>query len=62
MGINIPIYTYRCAYKLIYMHIQWGEIDIRTYENFHFLSFKHRLNKIFRYIYCIRIYSTNMCI
>ena len=40
-------------------NIQWGEINISTYE--HFL-FKHSLNKIFIYIYCIRIYSTNMCI
>ena len=44
------------------MYIHWGEINIRTYENFNFLSFKYSLNKIFEYIYCIRIYSTSMCI
>ena len=37
-------------------------LNLRTYENFYLLSFKHSLNKIFVYIYCIRIYSTNMCI
>ena len=30
--------------KLLY--IQWGEIDIYTYENYYVLSFKHSLNKI----------------
>ena len=33
-------------------------MNIHTYE--YFSSFKHSLNKIFIYIYCIRIYS--MCI
>ena len=51
---NILIYTY--------VYIQWGEINTRTYENFYFLSFKYGPNKNFIYIYCIRIYSTNMSI
>ena len=37
-------------------------MNIHTYENSYSLSFKHSLNKNFLYIYCIRIYSTNMCI
>ena len=31
----------------MYIYIQWGEINIHTYENFYFLSFKHSLNKNF---------------
>ena len=45
------------------MYIQWGEINIRTYENLLFFIFHiFHLNKIFTYIYCIRICSTNTCI
>ena len=34
----------------IYIYIQWGEINVRTNENFYFLCFKHSLNKIFIYV------------
>ena len=34
-----------CMY--IYAYIQLDEINIRTYENIYFLSFKHCPNKIF---------------
>ena len=54
--------TWWYIYIYIYIYTQWGEINIRTYENFYFLSSKHSLNKIYIYIYCIMIYSTNRCI
>ena len=37
-------------------------MNFRIYKNAYFLSFKHHQNKIFIYIYCIRIYSTTMCV
>ena len=55
-------YIYTNCIRGNFTDIQWGEINIRTYEFFYFSSFKHSKNKIFKYIYCIRIYSTNMCI
>ena len=53
------------AYVYIFnvnMYVSMGEINIRAYDNFYFLAFNRSLNKNFIYIYCIRIYSTNMCI
>ena len=51
--------TESCLYVNV-LDVQWDEINIPTYDNFYFLSFKHSMNKMFIYFYSIRIYPTNM--
>ena len=55
-----PFLVFQC--QILFMHIQRGEINIHTYENFHFSYFKHNLNKDFIYIYSVKVYSANMFI
>ena len=37
----------------IYIHTQWGETNIRSYENYYLLSFKHSLSKILYSTKCV---------
>ena len=60
LEFNLCIYIYIYIYRERERELR--EINIHTYEDSYFLSFKHSQNKIFIYIYYIRIYSTYMCI